>query len=132
MIHTKIQPAFSDERGSIADVLYKHEVNHVGLIESVAGVVRGNHYHKLTTQHTLVTRGSLRYFWRAVDGGEVQSEIVRAGEMASSPPNEIHAMYMFEQTQIVVLSEGVRGGVDYESDTFREIIVTAEQAQAAT
>ena len=122
----KIKAAFTDHRGSISDVFYKAAINHVGVIESVAGVIRGNHYHKETTQHTLVTRGGLRYYWQPADKSEaLQSCIVFEGEMVTSGPNEIHAMYMFTPCQMIVFSEGVRGGQDYESDTYRVEIIKA-------
>lgn len=131
MIHRKIVPAFTDERGAIADVLYKAHVDHVGVIDSVAGALRGNHYHEKTTQHALVMRGSMRYFWQPADGSApVESAVVRAGEMATSAPGEVHAMFMLKDCEMVVLSEGVRGGADYEKDTFRQTIVTLEEARA--
>ena len=130
MIHKKIEAAFTDDRGSIADIFYKTAIDHVGVIDSVRkGVIRGNHYHKQTTQHTFVTKGSLRYYWQPVDGSApVKSAVVRELELVTSPPNEVHAMEMLEPCQFIVFSEGVRGGSDYEADTYREIkIVTPEK-----
>ena len=34
-------------------------------------------------------------------------------------PNEIHAYKFLEKTEMLVLSKGLRGGKDYEKDTFR-------------
>ena len=34
-------------------------------------------------------------------------------------PNEIHAYKFIEKTEMLVLSKGLRGGKDYEKDTFR-------------
>ena len=121
MIHTKITPATSDERGTISDILYKAEINHAAVIESKrAGLIRGNHYHKATTQHIFMTRGSLRYWYQPLDKSEpVKSIVVHEYEMVSTPPLEIHALEILEPNQFVVFSQGVRGGEDYESDTFR-------------
>jgi dTDP-4-dehydrorhamnose 3,5-epimerase-like enzyme len=133
MIHKKITPATSDDRGSISDILYKTEINHVAVIESkCAGVIRGNHYHKATTQHVFLTKGSLRYWYQPVDKSQpAKSVLVQQGEMVSSPPNEIHALEMLEPNQFLVFSQGVRGGEDYESDTFRvPSIVTPDKAKA--
>jgi dTDP-4-dehydrorhamnose 3,5-epimerase-like enzyme len=121
MIHKKITPATSDERGSISDILYKAEINHAAIIESkCGGVIRGNHYHKATTQHVFLTKGSLRYWYQPVDKSEpVKSILVRQYEMVSTLPYEIHALEILEPNQFIVFSQGVRGGQDYESDTFR-------------
>jgi dTDP-4-dehydrorhamnose 3,5-epimerase-like enzyme len=131
MIHKKITPATSDERGSISDIFYKEEIQHAAIIESKsAGVVRGNHYHKHTTQHVFVTKGSLRYWYQPVDKSQPpKSVLVKEYEVVSSPPNEIHALEMIEPNQFIVFSQGIRGGDDYESDTFRvPSIVPAESA----
>jgi dTDP-4-dehydrorhamnose 3,5-epimerase-like enzyme len=121
MIHKKITPATSDERGTISDILYKTEINHAAVIESRrAGLIRGNHYHKATTQHIFMTKGSLRYWYQPADKSEpVKSVLVHEYEMVSTPPHEIHALEILEPNQFVVFSQGVRGGEDYESDTFR-------------
>ena len=40
--------------------------------------------------------------------------------MISTPPNEIHALKIgSDGNEFIVFSEGLRGGKDYESDTFR-------------
>ncbi len=121
MIHKKITPATSDERGTISDILYKSEFQHAAVIESkCGGLIRGNHYHKATTQHIFMTRGSLRYWYQPVDKSEpVKSILVKEYELVSSPPYEIHALEILEPNQFVVFSNGIRGGDDYESDTFR-------------
>lgn len=121
MIHKKIIPATSDERGTISDILYKTEINHAAVIETkAAGLIRGNHYHKATTQHIFMTKGSLRYWYQPVDKSEpVRSVLVQEYELVSTPPYEIHALEILEPNQFVVFSQGVRGGEDYESDTFR-------------
>ncbi|MEO5803434.1 MAG: hypothetical protein ABIR24_07875 [Verrucomicrobiota bacterium] len=132
MIHKKITPATSDERGSISDILYKTEIQHAAIIESnCGGVIRGNHYHKATTQHVFVLKGSLRYWYQPVDKSvPAQSVLVKENEIVSSPPNEIHALEMLEPNQFIVFSHGIRGGEDYESDTFRvSSIVPAASAK---
>jgi len=121
MIHKKITPATSDERGTISDILYKTDIQHAAIIESkCGGLIRGNHYHKATTQHIFVTKGSLRYWYQPVDKSEpVKSVLVKEYEMVSTGPNEIHALEIIEPNQFIVFSHGLRGGDDYESDTFR-------------
>ena len=121
MIHTKIIPATSDERGSISDILCQTEINHVGMIESKhAGLIRGNHYHKAATQHMFVTKGSFRYWYQPVDKSEpVKSVLVREHEMISTPPGEVHALEILEPNQFLEFRQSAGGDQDYESDTFR-------------
>ena len=55
-----------------------------------------------------------------VDKSEpAKSILVKEYELVSSPPFEIHALEIIEPNQFVVFSNGIRGGQDYESDTFR-------------
>jgi dTDP-4-dehydrorhamnose 3,5-epimerase-like enzyme len=111
---------FSDRRGVIADVFYNRDINHVAMLQSQPGVIRGNHYHKLTTQHILITAGKLEYWYKPLDSDEPASCYVgKAGDLITSEPNEVHAMRMLEYTEFVAFTEGVRGGQDYESDTYR-------------
>lgn len=121
----RIQVATSDARGQISDIFYKAAIEHVAIIESKqAGLIRGNHYHKLTTQHIFMTKGSLRYWYQPVDKSlPVQSVLVQEYEMVSTPPLEVHALEILEPNQFVVFSSGLRGGQDYESDTFREFVI---------
>ena len=118
MIHRKITPVFTDERGSIADIFYSEEINHVGVIVSKAEAIRGNHFHKLTTQHTYLVSGAMAYYWRN-DNGESGVCNMSPGDLVTSGPNETHAMYFTEDSTIMVFSQGLRGGKDYEADTFR-------------
>lgn len=129
MIHRRVEAATSDERGQISDILYSTPIEHVAIIESKkGGLIRGNHYHKQTTQHIFITKGSLRYWYQPLDKSEpVKSVVVKEYELVSTPPFEVHALEILEPNQFVVFSHGMRGGKDYESDTFRvEPILTAE------
>lgn len=125
----RIEPATTDHRGQISDIFYKATIEHVAIIESTkAGLIRGNHYHKLTTQHIFMTRGSLRYWYRPVDeSAPVRSVVVTEYEMVSTPPFEIHALEILEPNQFVVFSSGLRGGIDYESDTYREFVILTKE-----
>lgn len=121
MKKNKIKIATKDDRGDISDIFYKHPVEHVAIINSKKGSFRGDHYHKSTIQHMYMTKGSLRYYYRKVNesNDKVKSVVVKEGEMVSTPPNEVHALEILEDNQFIVFSEGKRGGIDYENDTFR-------------
>ena len=110
-----------DARGVIADVFYNVNINHVAIVKSEPNVIRGNHYHKETTQHMLMTKGSLEYWYKPVDSTEPpQMYLATPGDLVTTKPYEIHTLKVTEEgNEFIVFSEGKRGGKDYESDTFR-------------
>jgi quercetin dioxygenase-like cupin family protein len=110
-----------DDRGAIVDLFYSEDINHVAMVTSEPNSIRGNHYHKETTQHMLMTKGSLEYWYKPVGSDKkAQMIVAREGDLVSTGPNEIHALRIGpEGNEFVVFSQGIRGGKDYESDTFR-------------
>ena len=110
-----------DNRGRLADIFYKKNINHVAVIDSKPNVLRGDHYHKHTTQHMLMVKGGLEYWYKPFNSDEpTKCVVVREGDIVTTPPLEIHALKILpEGNQFIVFSEGLRGGKDYELDTFR-------------
>ena len=110
-----------DNRGRIADAFFGVTINHVAIIDSIKGAVRGNHYHKKTVQSILITKGSLEYWYKKLDDNLPAKFVVAIeGDIITSDSNEIHAMKMLEDnTQFIAFTEGIRGGKNYESDTYR-------------
>ena len=95
---------FKDERGLIADIFYKTPLEHVAIIKSEPNVIRGNHYHKQTTQHMLMTQGSLEYWYKDInDVGSAKMILCKRGDLISTPPFEIHGLRITEK---IVLSIG--------------------------
>jgi dTDP-4-dehydrorhamnose 3,5-epimerase-like enzyme len=112
----------SDYRGLIADVFFDVSINHVAWIKSNKEAIRGNHYHKNTTQSILVVSGSLEYWYRESHLSENPAKMVIAsmGDIVVSDMNEVHAMRILENdTLFIAFTEGIRGGSNYELDTFR-------------
>lgn len=112
---------FEDSRGIIADVFYKKPLEHVALIKSEPNTIRGNHFHKETTQHMLITQGSLEYWFKKVDeNGPAKMVLCKRGDLVTTPPQEIHALKIRDDgNEFIVFSSGLRGGQDYEFDTYR-------------
>tara|TARA_A100001515_G_scaffold16673_2_gene12136 strand:+ start:534 stop:953 length:420 start_codon:yes stop_codon:yes gene_type:complete len=109
-----------DDRGVIADIFYKSGIDHVAIIKSNAGAVRGNHYHEVSTQHMLITKGSLEYWYADLDSlDDAKCVVLNEGDILSTPPYEVHALNITVDNEFIVFSEGLRGGADYESDTIR-------------
>tara|TARA_A100001011_G_C14267517_1_gene825425 strand:- start:1430 stop:1840 length:411 start_codon:yes stop_codon:yes gene_type:complete len=110
-----------DERGIIADIFYKENIHHAAFIESKPNIIRGNHYHKHTFQYMIITQGSLEYWYKPLESNEKAKCIeLFKGDFIKTPPYEIHALKIGnEGNQFIVFTEGKRGGIDYEKDTFR-------------
>lgn len=110
----------TDERGTIADVFFGTNINHVSIITSRAGAIRGNHYHLETIQSILVTKGSLEYWYATLENPtSPKMEIAKVGDLLTSGNGEIHTMRMLEDSEFIAFTQGKRGGSDYESDTYR-------------
>lgn len=112
---------FSDERGVIADIFYKEKFQHAAFIQSKPNVIRGNHYHKFTTQHMIITKGSMEYWYKNYNSeSDSKMIILEKGDLVTTPPLEIHALKIGPYgNEFIVFTEGLRGGLDYEKDTYR-------------
>jgi quercetin dioxygenase-like cupin family protein len=113
-----IKPAFSDDRGDIIDVLKNTNIDYTTIITSKKGAVRANHYHKETYQYLYVMEGRLRVVTQ-MPGEAVEEAIMEKGDMVANVPLERHAFEALEDSTMLVLTCGPRGGEDYEKDTFR-------------
>ena len=123
----KIKVAFEDDRGSISDIFYKEKFDHAAIIKTNSGnFIRGNHYHKNTTQHIFMTKGELRYWYLDLNDKSnkiPKSILVPQGYIVTTKPWEVHALEMLGESEFIVFSSGIRGGIDYESDTFRDKVI---------
>ena len=109
---------FIDKRGFIVDILYNTKINHVALIKSNKKSIRGNHFHKKTIQYTYVLDGRLYYFKKK--GRSYQKKNLKKGDLIKTMPLEIHAFkFLAKRNTLLIFSYGLRGGKDYEKDTFR-------------
>jgi dTDP-4-dehydrorhamnose 3,5-epimerase-like enzyme len=117
----KLKINFKDKRGSISDIFYNTSIQHVAIIKSKPNVLRGDHYHKKTTQWMLMTKGSMEYWYKKLNSKtKSKMKILKVGDLVETPPNEMHALKIRKDgNEFVVFSVGKRGGKDYESDTYR-------------
>lgn len=102
---------FTDERGTIRDLVGDSSVT---AIHTVKGAVRGNHFHKATTQWTYVVSGCLEMS----NGGRTTYDL-EAGEVDTHEPGQPHAWRAREDTDCLVFTLGPRSGENYESDVYR-------------
>ncbi len=110
--------AHKDERGEIIDLIVNENINAVTLVTCKKGAVRGNHYHKKTTQWEYLISGKIKLVSQR-DNEEKVETIVEEGELVITPPNEKHAIVALEDSELMVFTSGPRSGEGYETDTFR-------------
>jgi len=110
--------SFEDDRGIIKDILIHEPVDAITLIQSKKGVVRGNHFHKDTTQWVYVLSGKLQYLTQK-ENEPVIEQLVNSGDLIVAEPMEKHALIATEDTEFFVFTKGPRGGDSYEDDTYR-------------
>lgn len=115
----KLSVAFSDQRGQIIDMIENADINAVTLVTFKKNAVRGNHHHKLTTQWNYLVSGKILIRSQKPSEGSVDT-IMSKGDFVVSAPNERHALQALEDSELLVFTQGPRGGKEYESDTFRD------------
>lgn len=121
----KITPSFSDYRGDILDIFVNSPKDHCALITSKKGAIRGNHFHKQSTQFTFIVAGKFKLYRAKVDEngnilGEIQCDMIETNELITHPAYEAHTLEAIsDNTTILAFACGKRGGNYYEDDTFR-------------
>jgi dTDP-4-dehydrorhamnose 3,5-epimerase-like enzyme len=107
-----------DARGFIQDIAVDIPFEHATFIFSKKNIIRGNHYHKLTVQYVFVLEGQLEYHYVDPNGNR-GVVVLKPGDLIETPAFEKHAIKTVEDTKMIVLTRGPRGGENYENDTFR-------------
>ena len=118
MAKIQLEINHEDERGVIIDLLENEVVNAVTYITLAKDAIRGNHYHKETTQWNYITKGRVKILSQSGDKPVVEI-LAEKGDLYITPPMEKHAFVGIEESEMLVFTKGPRGGKEYESDTFR-------------
>ena len=115
----KKQINFEDERGSITDIFVHEPMDHCTVIITKKGGVRGNHYHKLSSQHDFLVSGKFEVYFQKLGEKEIKKILWSPYELVTWEPNEAHEFIALEDSVWVTFVNGVRGGEDFEKDTYR-------------
>jgi quercetin dioxygenase-like cupin family protein len=99
---------YKDKRGIINDIVVGKNWS-VTYISFKKGAVRGNHYHKKTTQTDYIISGRLLY----------NNRPVKRGDIITIAPGEIHAYTALEDSEMMSICSGVRVGDNYAKDTYK-------------
>ena len=118
MIIKQITKDFEDHRGVISDILVKEKIDYVTIIYNNKGAIRGNHYHKETIQFLYVLEGSILVASQK-KGKEVEEKVLKEGSLLFNEARESHAIKSLEDSKLLILTRGLRGGKDYETDTYK-------------
>ena len=114
----KITPAVADERGAISNVLEK-PVNHVAIITSKKGSIRGNHYHPEQIQYVYLISGKYESVSKDLnkENAETETITVDAGSLVITPPMIAHAMRFLKDSVMLNLTTASRDADEYEKHT---------------
>lgn len=114
-----MKPTFTDDRGTITDVLLEH-VDAVTHITFTEGAVRGNHFHRKTIQYDYVLYGELMLVTKKYPSAKQDdAEIIRPGTLITHKRGTAHAYKALTDACILSMTRGPRRGPSYECDTYR-------------
>jgi len=128
----KLEKPFVDGRGSIkplVDIIMKSAV----MIDSKAGSLRANHYHKTDWHYCYVVSGQIEYIHRQTGSDqEPKTIIVSEGEMIFTPPMVDHGMKFPVDTVFLTLARNPRDQESYEADVVRVDMVSSNGLKSWT
>ncbi len=114
-----LEEPFTDNRGSIKPLVDRMMKSAV-LIESKAGSLRANHYHKTDWHYCYVITGVIEYYHRPTGSKEEPKVLlVEEGQMVFTPPMIDHGMKFPVDTVFLTLSRNPRDQDTYEADVIR-------------
>lgn len=113
-------PAFSDQRGDITNLL-AFPVQHVVLITSKPGAIRGNHVHETDSHFTFLLSGRCRY--HQVKDGVKEECWLETGEMVFTPSGVPHALVFEKDSVFLAFCTAERMGGKYQEDTQKCTVV---------
>ena len=107
-------PAFSDMRGDITNLIAQ-PLQHVALITSRPGAVRGNHVHQTDSHFTYLVSGKAWYY-QEVDG-EVEACEMKVGDLILTPVGVPHALVFDTESAFLAFCTAERMDGKYQEDT---------------
>ena len=117
---------FEDKRGKIVDIFQNIQFEHSTIITFTKNSVRANHFHKKSIQYSLIISG--KFVAKEVkinkdmkyNGKNVKTYKINENYLFAHKPFEAHAYKCISSKGImIVFTKGIRGGKNYENDTYR-------------
>ena len=123
-----LEKPFVDLRGSIqplVDSIMKSAV----MINSKAGSLRANHYHKTDWHYCYVISGKIEYYYKELNSDKTpELLVVEKGNMVFTPPLVEHCMKFPEDTLFLTLSRNPRDQETYELDVIRTNLIDSSDS----
>lgn len=91
---------FSDNRGTLVQLVHGGYTQ-VNIITTKQGVLRGNHYHKLSHEAFYIISGSVKV--TLTSNGIRQETLFQSGDFFKIPPMVLHEMFYPEDCVMVAL-----------------------------
>lgn len=113
-----LTPDYSDDRGTITDLINGVDIRHAAVITSVGDTTRGNHFHHVAGQYTFVISGEIEVLWQE-PGEAVETAKLKSGGYAYFPPKCAHAIHFLTDSELLTLTTQERDDGGYEQDTVR-------------
>lgn len=105
------------------DIFEKKNINHCTLISFKKLSIRGNHYHKKSFQFSFILEGNFIVKEMKIKSNKskkIFTHKLSKNHFIGHKPNYAHAFKCTSKKGLmIVFSRGLRGGKDYEKDTFR-------------
>jgi len=118
---TKIVPVFTDERGSLWDLLTNENIKHIGFLDSKKNSIRAKHFHKKGKQYTLVLKGKVKVIIKNLleENSPIETFELNQMEMILILPYYYHSVESLTDSQILFFSTITRSEGGYENDTVK-------------
>jgi len=119
-----LKNSFKDKRGTIVDIFVNSPKDHCTLVTFNRNAIRGNHFHKKSTQYSFIISGKLLMLSAKVNKkgiviGKVKKDILKINSIVTHKPFHAHAFKAITKVKFLAFADGKRGGKHYEKDTFR-------------
>jgi dTDP-4-dehydrorhamnose 3,5-epimerase-like enzyme len=116
----KIEAAFEDERGIIANIL-EEPVSHIAIITSKKGAIRANHYHPEQMQYVYLISGKYESLSKDVKdkNSKLQTQTIVPGNLVITPPMIAHAWRVLEDSVMLNITTGPRDKGNFSEHTVK-------------
>lgn len=117
---------FKDKRGKIIDVFQNIKFEHSTIITFNKNSIRANHFHKKSIQYSLIINGKFIAKEAKINKNmkynvnKVKTYRIGSNFLFAHKPYEAHAYKcVSSKGTMIVFTKGIRGGKNYEDDTYR-------------
>lgn len=113
-----------DSRGYILDIFVKDPKDHCTIVTFNKNAIRGNHFHKKSTQYSFILEGELLMITSKVNNmgifnNKIKKKIVKKNDLIIHKPFVSHAFKALKKSKMLAFADGIRGGKNYKKDTFK-------------